>query len=90
MVYFDTLVPHFYALIQSTRSISDRQCALCIFDDVIQFTGAYSHRYSQFFLSRMTESLTDPSPEVNFYFFIIIIISFLLYRFVKLLHMDLV
>jgi hypothetical protein len=88
LVYFDTLVPHFYALIQPTRSISDRQWTLCVFDDVIQFTGACSHRYSQCFLSRMTESLADSSPEVNFYFFVIII--YLLYRFVKLLHMDLV
>ncbi|CAF3471379.1 unnamed protein product [Rotaria sp. Silwood1] len=65
LVYFDTLVPHFNALIQPTRSISDRQCALCIFDDVIQFTGAYSHRYSQFFLARMAESLADSSPEIR-------------------------
>ena len=62
--YFDTLVPHFYTLLQPGRSVSDRQWALCVFDDVIQFTGAHSHRYSQFFLSRMAESLSDPSAEV--------------------------
>ncbi|CAF1129300.1 unnamed protein product [Rotaria sordida] len=65
LVYFDTLVPHFYALLQSTRSVSDRQWALCVFDDVIQFTGAHSHRYSQFFLTRMAESLADSSAEVR-------------------------
>jgi hypothetical protein len=65
LVYFDTLVPHFYALIQQTRTISDRQWALCVFDDVIQFTGAHSHRYAQFFLSRMAESLADQASEVN-------------------------
>ena len=63
--YFDTLVPHFHNLLQPTRSISDRQWALCVFDDVIQFTGAHSHRYSQFFLNRMAESLTDSSAEVK-------------------------
>ena len=68
MVYFDKLVPHFYALLQPTRSASDRQWGLCVFDDVIQFTGAHSHRYSQFFLSRMAESLTDSSPEVKIFF----------------------
>jgi hypothetical protein len=68
LVYFDTLVPHFYALIQPTRSISDRQWALCVFDDVVQFTGAHSHRYAQFFLSPMAESLADSSSEVNFRF----------------------
>ncbi|CAF4863701.1 unnamed protein product, partial [Rotaria sp. Silwood1] len=65
LAYFDTLVPHFYALIQPTRSISDRQWALCVFDDVIQFTGAHSHRYTQFFLSPMAESLADPAPEIR-------------------------
>jgi len=78
LVYFDTLVPHFYALIQPTRSISDRQWALCVFDDVIQFTGAHSHRYAQFFLSHMAESLADSASEVNvhifFYYFIFLII----------------
>jgi hypothetical protein len=69
LVYFDTLVQHFYALLQPTRSGSDRQWAICVFDDVIQFTGAHSHRYSQFFLSRMAESLADPSAEVNEIFF---------------------
>jgi importin-5 len=63
--FFDTLVPHFYALLQDNRSVSDRQWALCVFDDVIQFTGAHSHRYSQFFLSRMADSLADASPEVE-------------------------
>jgi hypothetical protein len=94
LVYFDTLVPHFYALLQPTRSVSDRQWALCVFDDVIQFTGAHSHRYSQFFLSRMAESLADQSAEVNqnFFFFGPTKISFflLLQRSVKLLHMVLV
>ncbi|CAF3171888.1 unnamed protein product [Rotaria socialis] len=65
LVYFDTLVPHFYALIQPTRSISDRQWALCVFDDVIQFTGAHSHRYTQFFLSPMAESLADTAAEIR-------------------------
>lgn len=65
LVYFDTLVPHFYNLLQPTRSISDRQWALCVFDDVVQFTGAHSHRYTQFFLTRMAESLSDPSAEVR-------------------------
>jgi hypothetical protein len=65
LAYFDTLVPHFYGLIQQTRTVSDRQWALCVFDDVIQFTGAHSHRYAQFFLSSMAESLADAAPEVN-------------------------
>ena len=65
LVYFDTLVPHFYNLLQQTRSVSDRQWALCVFDDVIQFTGAHSHRYTQFYFSRMAESLSDQSAEVR-------------------------
>jgi hypothetical protein len=90
LVYFDTLVPHFYALIQQTRSISDRQWALCVFDDVIQFTGAHSHRYAQFFLSRMAESLADSAPEVNFHIILLFNYFLFLKRFVKLLPMVLV
>jgi hypothetical protein len=48
---------------------------LCVFDDVVQFTGAHSHRYSQFFLSRMAESLADESAEVKFSFFLLIFLS---------------
>ncbi|CAM4798735.1 unnamed protein product [Rotaria magnacalcarata] len=65
LAYFDTLVPYFHALIQPTRSISERQCGLCVFDDVIQFTGAHSHRYTHVFLSNMAESLVDPVAEVR-------------------------
>ena len=91
LTYFDTLVPHFYALIQSSRSISDRQWALCVFDDVIQFTGAHSHRYAQFFLSQMAESLADPSAEVNKNVYTLLTIDCCsLIRFVKLLPMVLV
>ena len=79
MVYFDALMLHFHALIQPTRSISDRQCALCVFNDVIQFTGASSHRYSHFFLPPMAKSLADSSPKVNFHIIIIIIFIFSLF-----------
>jgi hypothetical protein len=65
LVYFDTLVQHFFGLLQPARSVADRQWAICVFDDVIQFTGAHSHRYSQFFLPRMGESLSDSSAEVR-------------------------
>ena len=65
MVYFDTLAPHFYELIQPTRSIPDRQWGLCIFDDLIQFTGVDSHPYLHYFHSRMIEDLADPSPDVS-------------------------
>jgi hypothetical protein len=80
LVYFDTLVPHFYELIQPTRSISDRQWALCVFDDVIQFTGAHSHRYAQFFLSRMAEYLADPSSEVNFQYLLLLFLYYYLLK----------
>jgi hypothetical protein len=90
LVYFDTLVPHFYALLQPTSSVSDRQWALCVFDDVVQFTGAHSHRYSQFFLTRMAESLSDSSAEVKFFQKKKTLFSILYQRSVKLLHMVLV
>jgi hypothetical protein len=83
LTYFDTLVPHFYGLLQPNRPVSDRQWAICVFDDVVQFTGTHSHRYTQFFLARMAESLTDQSAEVNAFLFFAFNI-FLVNRFVKL------
>lgn len=66
LVYFDTLLPQFCTLLQPTRSITDRQLALCVFDDIIRFSGSHSHRYSEFFLHGMTEGLSDSSVEVEF------------------------
>ncbi|CAF2813267.1 unnamed protein product [Rotaria sp. Silwood2] len=65
LICFDTLIPYFYGLIQLIRSISDHQWALCVFDDIIQFTGAHSHCYAYFFLSCMTENLVDSLPETR-------------------------
>ena len=58
LTYFDVLVLHFNQSLQPTRTISDRQCTLCVFDSAIQFTGAHSCHYSQYFPSRMEEKLT--------------------------------
>lgn len=39
--HLDTLLPHLVQLIAPNRPYSDRQWALCIFDDVIEFGGLW-------------------------------------------------
>ncbi|KAJ2993084.1 Importin-5 [Globomyces sp. JEL0801] len=44
---------------------SSRQWALCVFCDVIEFTGEKSAAYQSHFLSIMGRSLSDPSADVR-------------------------
>ena len=65
---------------QPTRPIQDKQWALCIFDDLIEFTEgvcvfflrivqAHHHqtslKYREHFLELMLRYVSDPSPEVR-------------------------
>ncbi|CAF1335838.1 unnamed protein product, partial [Didymodactylos carnosus] len=65
LIYFDSLAPHFYRLLERQRSVSDRQWSLHVWNDIIQYTGQTSFRYQQSFLQRMAESVQDVSAEVN-------------------------
>jgi len=65
MVPFDQLVPHFVHLISPERPYSDRQWALCVWDDVLEYCGPESIKYQEFFLKRLLEQLVDETPEVR-------------------------
>lgn len=41
--HLDTLLPHLLQLLAQGRPYSDRQWAICIFDDVIEFGGECTH-----------------------------------------------
>jgi hypothetical protein len=62
--YFDQLLSKFTEFLSSSDS-SSRQWALCVFCDLIEFTGPNSGRYQEYFLQQMAQSLTDISPDVR-------------------------
>ncbi|XP_070496261.1 importin-5 [Chironomus tepperi] len=64
--YFDQVAPHFIKLLDPSRpSWSDRQWALCIFDDLIEFCGPQCAKYQQYFLQLMIQYCKDKQPEVR-------------------------
>ncbi|KAJ1930154.1 importin subunit beta-3 [Tieghemiomyces parasiticus] len=62
--HFDRLVPVVVAFLQDTFSSAARQWALCVFDDLVEFTGPASWVYHQHFLSAMLQGLTDEALDV--------------------------
>ncbi|XP_023288380.1 importin-5 isoform X2 [Orussus abietinus] len=63
--YFDQICGHFVKLLAPERSWSDRQWALCVFDDVIEHGGPECAKYQDFFLNRMIQYVSDKSAEVR-------------------------
>ncbi|GAB0100009.1 importin-5 [Sergentomyia squamirostris] len=63
--YFIQLIPHFVKLLDPSRPWSDRQWGLCIFDDLIEFTGPMCAEYQHFFLEPIIQYVTDKKPEVR-------------------------
>ncbi|XP_034952088.1 importin-5 [Chelonus insularis] len=63
--YFDQICGHFVKLLAPERSWSDRQWALCVFDDVIEHGGPSCVKYQEYFLRPMLQYITDSSGEVR-------------------------
>lgn len=63
--YFDQICNHFVQLLNPERAWSDHQWGLCIFDDVIEFGGAASMKYSSVFLQPMAAYVSDKIAEVR-------------------------
>ncbi|XP_065645184.1 importin-5 isoform X3 [Hydra vulgaris] len=63
--FFDQLLPDFNKLMVPERPASDRQWALCIYDDLLEYTGAASIKYQEYFLKTLLSSVQDSSPEVR-------------------------
>jgi len=63
--FFEHMLPDFTKLLEPTQPTSDRQWALCIFDDLLEYTGASSIKYQQFFLKSLLSSISDENPEVR-------------------------
>ncbi|KAK6544185.1 hypothetical protein TWF694_000891 [Orbilia ellipsospora] len=62
--FFEPLLGLYQKFIAS-RDASDRQWALCIVDDCIEFCGPESWKYREYFLKPLTESLRDDNPAIR-------------------------
>ncbi|KAI0224095.1 Importin-5 [Lamellibrachia satsuma] len=63
--FFDQLLPLFVKLLGAERPWADRQWSLCIFDDLVEHTGAVSLNYQQYFLQPVVHYVCDKQPEVR-------------------------
>jgi hypothetical protein len=61
----DQLLPFTAKLLEQTHPWSDHQWGLCIFDDLIEYTGPLSLNYQQHFVAPMLHYVTDTQPEVR-------------------------
>ncbi|CAG0896808.1 unnamed protein product [Darwinula stevensoni] len=63
--YFDQILPHFVHLLQSERPPADRQWGICIFDDLIEFTGPSAVKYREYFIHPLLTYIHDNNVEVR-------------------------
>ncbi|XP_028164572.1 importin-5 [Ostrinia furnacalis] len=63
--HLDALLPHLVQLLAPGRPYADRQWAICIFDDVIEFGGPACVKYQDIFLEPMLAGLSSPEVEVQ-------------------------
>jgi len=62
---FERLLPQFSKLLEPSRPWSDLQWGLCIFDDLIEYTGPTCQKYEGIFLARLLSCVSSPQPEVR-------------------------
>lgn len=62
---FERLLPQFSKLLEPGRPWSDLQWGLCIFDDLVEYTGPTCQKYEQLFLARLLSCVGSPQPEVR-------------------------
>ncbi|KAJ3252863.1 Importin-5 [Boothiomyces macroporosus] len=62
--FFDQMISKLSEFLEN-KDAPSRQWALCVFCDLIEFTGPASVQYQPFFLAKMAASLGDASPDVR-------------------------
>jgi len=62
---FERLLPHFSRLLEPNHPWSDLQWGLCIFDDLVEYTGPTCQKYEGLFLSRLLACVSSGQPEVR-------------------------
>lgn len=65
MEYFDRLEVQFAPLLDARNYYAEKQWAICMYDDLIEYGGAGSVKYQQKFYGPMIAALSDESPEVR-------------------------
>lgn len=63
--YFERLEPHFVPLLDPRRHYGERQWAICIYDDLIEYGGQESVKYQSHFYGPMLAALSDEYAEVR-------------------------
>jgi len=63
--FFEHMLADFSKLLEPQQPSSDRQWALCIFDDLLEYTGPSSIKYQQYFLKSLISGVQDENPEVR-------------------------
>ena len=62
---FERLLPKVSQLLEPARPWSDLQWGLCIFDDLVEYTGPLCQKYEGIFLARLLACVSSPQPEVG-------------------------
>ena len=62
---FERLLPKVSQLLEPARPWSDLQWGLCIFDDLVEYTGPECQKYESIFLARLLACVSSPQPEVR-------------------------
>ncbi|CAL8094141.1 unnamed protein product [Calicophoron daubneyi] len=63
--FFQQLVVFCVKLLEPNRPWSDLQWGICLWDDVIEFGGAHSWQYRDFFLPTFVQSVNHQQPDVR-------------------------
>ena len=59
------MLPYFTRMLTPDRPPTDRQWALCVFDDLIEACGAQSVQFGEHFVPAMMQYLQDEHPYVR-------------------------
>ncbi|KAI9339498.1 armadillo-type protein [Pilaira anomala] len=62
--YFDKMLPLVVQFLAHPNNAA-RQWAICVFDDVVEYTGPASFNYSNYFLQAMVAGVSDKAMEVR-------------------------
>eukprot|EP01135_Chromosphaera_perkinsii_P006621 Nk52_evm23s554 gene=Nk52_evmTU23s554 len=63
--FFESLLPIFAQMVDPRRADPDHQWAVCIFDDLVEFTGPASVQYQAYFCPALLEYCNDKATEVR-------------------------
>jgi len=62
---FDQLLELFVRLLKPDSPWPDRQWGICIFDDLLEYTGPIAVKYNQYYIQALLTALTEKQPEVR-------------------------